>query len=80
MRAISQYTVPQILDAVKHKNVKILAVDIKKNYLAGEISVFLSLRLFHKGSTDKISQTVTESLERSELRMKQLSWRSGRSN
>lgn len=67
-----------ILSTIKMKNVKIIFVDFTKDYTTDVCTIKLSLRLFHRGSTDKISQSIVHSLEESEIAIKQIIWSHGK--
>lgn len=70
--------VESVLSIIKEKNVKIIFVDFTKDYTADCCTVKLSLRLFHRGSTDKISQNIVRTLEESGISLKQISWHHGK--
>lgn len=64
----------QIIEIVKRKHLKILNCDIEKNYEKGRSLTRLSIRLFHRGITDKLAHGIISSLEESELSLNEVKW------
>ena len=64
----------QIIEVVKSNRLKILNCDIEKNYETGISLTRLSIRLFHRGITDKLAHGVIDSLESSSLTLKEIKW------
>jgi len=67
-----------VIDAIKHKYVSILFVDSNRDYEKKTITVSFSLRIFHKGTTDKISQEIVKSLEKADIPLSHVSWHHGK--
>lgn len=66
--------IKKIIDIVRRKNLEILSCDIKKNYDTGVSVTKMSICLFHRGMTDKLAHSIIESLESSDLVLKELKW------
>jgi hypothetical protein len=64
----------RIIELVKTQGLTILNADINKNYEADSIVTRLSIRLFHKGATDKMAHSIIEALEASSLALKEIKW------
>ena len=69
--------VKTVIDALKHEYVTILIVDSDRDYEKKTITISLSLRIFHKGTTDKISQDIIHALEKNGIPLTNVSWRHG---
>lgn len=67
-----------ILKVVKRQVLSILFVDIETDYPANTKTVTLSLRIFHRGTTDKFSHDIIEELEEAEIPLKSVSWIHGK--
>ncbi len=67
-----------ILSAIKRDSVRIIFVDFTRDYETKTYTIKCTLRLFHKGSTDKISQDIVHSLEAAEPEVQHLSWHHGK--
>ena len=63
-----------IIDKVKQKHLTILNCDIERNYESGITVTKLSIRLFHRGITDKLAHGIIESLEKSKMTLKSVRW------
>lgn len=68
----------KIIEAVKGDNIKIIFVDFEKNYETNTKTIIMTLRLFHDGTTDKISQRIVDSLESINVCLKSISWTHGK--
>lgn len=66
-----------VIKTIKRKGVTIIFVDFDRDYQTNVNTLKLSLRLFHRGSTDKISQDIVLALENINIPIKQLSWTHG---
>lgn len=66
--------VSRIIEIVKHKDIKILYFDQKKNYQRNEIFVRLILRMHHRGNTDKLSHSLLKDIENSEIPLREVHW------
>lgn len=66
--------ITDIRDLVKQKGVKILFADFDKDYDSGVMKCVLSIRLFHRGSTDKLSHGIVAALEASDIPLKTVAW------
>ncbi|MHC4873675.1 MAG: MgtC/SapB family protein [Planctomycetota bacterium] len=68
----------KIIDIIKRKHISILFVDIENDYAEDVKTVTLSLRLFHRGTTDKLSHDIIEELENADISLKNISWLHGK--
>ncbi|MBN1782089.1 MgtC/SapB family protein [bacterium] len=64
----------QIIAIIKRKHLKILNCDVDKDYKQGTIVTRLSIRLYHRGITDKLSHGIIESLEQSCEELIRIRW------
>lgn len=64
----------QVVDAIKNKNLKILFFDFERNFDAGITTIRLSIRLFHKGITDRLFSGFIASLEQAKIPLKSIKW------
>jgi putative Mg2+ transporter-C (MgtC) family protein len=67
-----------VINAIKHKHVSILFVDTNRDYEKKTIAISLTLRIFHKGTTDKISEEIIDALEKADIPLTQVSWHHGK--
>ena len=67
-----------VIDTIKHRCVTILFVDSDRDYEKKTISITFALRIFHKGTTDKISHEIIASLETADIPLKNVSWHHGK--
>jgi putative Mg2+ transporter-C (MgtC) family protein len=63
-----------IIERIKRKRLTILNCDIERNYESGITTTRLSIRLFHRGITDKLAHGIIESLESSKMTLKSVKW------
>lgn len=75
-----EVSIKTVIDAINHKFVSILFVDSVRDYEKKTITISLALRLFHKGTTDKISQEIIHSLETAGITLQRVSWHHGKAH
>jgi len=63
-----------IVNAVKSKRVRIIFYDMDRDYETGRMTVNLSLRLHHKGTTDKLSHLLIKNLVDAGIPLKTVGW------
>jgi len=63
-----------IIDLIKRPHLTILNADIKRNFETGTTEIRLSIRLYHKGITDKLSHGIISSLEMAHLGVREVRW------
>lgn len=63
-----------IIDAVKSKRVRIIFFDLDRDYEAGRTTVKLSLRLHHRGTTDKLSHQMIKRLTDAGVPLRGVGW------
>ena len=66
--------VSRITDTVKSKKLKTVFFDLDRNYLTGTTTIRLSIRLFHRGLTDKFCHGIIQSLEQANIPLKSIRW------
>jgi putative Mg2+ transporter-C (MgtC) family protein len=66
--------VSRIIDLVKSRELRVIFFDFERDYVAGATTVELSLRLFHKGVTDRLFHDIIRSLEQSNIPLKSIRW------
>lgn len=64
----------QIIEIVRRKNLTVLNCDIAKHFDLGTTEARLSIRLYHKGITDKLAHGVIQSLETSGIPLHEVRW------
>jgi len=67
-----------VIKAIKHDYVSVLFVDSNRDYEKKTIAISFALRIFHRGTTDKISQEIVRSLEEADIPLTQVSWHHGK--
>lgn len=63
-----------VIALVKGPHLAVLSCDIERDYAAGITVTRLSIRLYHKGITDKLAHGIIQSLERSSLSIRKVTW------
>jgi putative Mg2+ transporter-C (MgtC) family protein len=66
--------ISRIIDVVKRKHLKILFLDFDRDYKSNQMIISFTIRLFHKGVTDKLSHGIVRDLEGSGYKIHQLQW------
>lgn len=65
-----------VIDILRSKhNVHVVYLDQERNYETNVATFILSLRLFSKGITDKMSHDIIQNLEKEGLDLKKISWK-----
>lgn len=67
-------TASDIIAVVKRPHVTVLNCDIERNYAAGTTVTRLSIRLYHRGITDKLAHGLIKELEESPLKIRKVKW------
>ena len=68
----------KIIDIIKRKDIAILYVDFKQDYETQKQHVRFAVRIHHKGTTDKMSREIIDSLIREKVPLSDLSWTHGK--
>ena len=66
--------ISRIIDVVKRRHLKILFLDFDRDYGTNQMAVTFTMRLFHKGVTDKLSHEIVHDLENCGYAIHQLRW------
>ena len=66
--------VDRLIKIIKHKEIKILYFDQKKSYQKDEIFIRLVMKMHYRGNTDKLSHSLLNEIEKSELPLKEVHW------
>ena len=66
--------VSDVIDAISDADVSILRVDQDRNYQNNQMLLSLSIKLFHKGITDRRSHQVISRLEEMQIPLHQVRW------
>ena len=64
----------RVLDAVKMKDAKILTIDYDHDTITELLTLQISMRLLHKGTTDKIFSEILQKLQNAELNPTKVTW------
>jgi putative Mg2+ transporter-C (MgtC) family protein len=64
----------RVIEIVKGKKLKIIFFDFERDYLNGTTTIELSIRLFHRGITDKFAHDIVKSLEQANVPLKSIRW------
>ena len=64
----------KITETIQNKKLKIIFIDFERDYLSGVTTIRLSLRLFHRGLTDKFAHGIIKSLEQANIPLRQVKW------
>ena len=70
--------VQTIIQAINRKHVSVIFVDFNRDYESKLNTIKLTLRLFHKKSTDKISREIIQSLDNLDIPFRKISWVHGK--
>jgi putative Mg2+ transporter-C (MgtC) family protein len=66
--------ISKIIEVVKRKQLKILFLDFDRDYKSNQMVITFTLRLFHRGVTDKLSHRIVHDLEGAGYAIHQLHW------
>ena len=65
----------KLISIIRRKHLKIIYMDEEKNYEDGMMNVIFTIRLHHKGVTDKLVHQIVEDLEVSDIELIRIKWR-----
>ena len=63
-----------IINTIKNKHIKILYYDCERDYINKTITSKLSIRIFQKGITDKVSHELVKKLEKANIKLRYIKW------
>jgi uncharacterized membrane protein YhiD involved in acid resistance len=66
--------ISQLIDVVERRHIRILFLDLNRNYEENRMVVTFMIRVFNRGVTDKISHAIVHDLESSGLWISQIRW------
>jgi putative Mg2+ transporter-C (MgtC) family protein len=66
--------ISRVIEVVKRKHLKILFLDFDRDYNTNQMLITFTIRLFHKGVTDKLSHGIVGDLESSGYAIRRLQW------
>jgi putative Mg2+ transporter-C (MgtC) family protein len=72
--AANDADISRLIEVVKRKHLKILFLDFDRDYKTNQMVITFTIRLFHKGVTDKLSHEIVGDLENSGYPIHQLQW------
>ena len=67
--------VNSILEIVQSKNVLVLRCDLDRDYIKGNLTATLNLRLYNRGVIDKHAHSIIKAIESLNLETKEITWR-----
>lgn len=66
-----------LIDAVKRDNLKIIHLDYTVDYREQELRAVFTIRILHRGVTDKLSHRIVQDLEKAEGDLHKITWGHG---
>ena len=66
--------ISKLIEVIKRKHLKILFLDFTRDYKTNQMVITFTIRLFHKGVTDKLAHEIVGDLENSGYPIHQLQW------
>jgi putative Mg2+ transporter-C (MgtC) family protein len=72
--AANDADISRLIEVVKRKHLKILFLDFDRDYKTNQMVITFTIRLFHKGVTDKLAHEIVGDLENSGYPIHQLQW------
>ena len=64
----------QVILIIKREGLKILYLDKERNYETNKMKIIFTIRLHHKGATDKLSHAIVQDIERSGIDVYKIRW------
>ncbi|MBN1836178.1 MAG: MgtC/SapB family protein [Spirochaetales bacterium] len=72
--APNETSISELIRIVKRKNVRILFLDFERDYDSNRMIVSFNIRIFHRGTTDKLSHRIVHDLEQSGAAIQKIRW------
>jgi putative Mg2+ transporter-C (MgtC) family protein len=66
--------ISELIRIVKRKNIRLLFLDFDRDYETNVMKVSFTIRIFHRGVTDKLSHSLVYDLEHSGAGIKNIKW------
>jgi putative Mg2+ transporter-C (MgtC) family protein len=70
----NETNISQVIDVVKRDGLKIIYLDKERNYETNKLKVIFTVRLHHKGVTDKFSHSIVQDIEKSGIPIYKIRW------
>jgi putative Mg2+ transporter-C (MgtC) family protein len=65
----------RLSDIMRETGLKVLAYDLSRDFKTGLLTARFDVRMFHKGTTEKIAQKVIDALRDAQIEVDHFSWR-----
>lgn len=66
--------ISQVISVIKREGLKIIYCDKEINYEINKMKIIFTVRLHHKGVTDKLSHTIVKDIDRSDIPIYKIKW------
>lgn len=63
-----------LINLIKQKHIKIMHLDKERNYIENTMKASFTIKLHHKGITDKLSHELIANLEKSKIKLLAIKW------
>jgi len=63
-----------IIESIRRKDLKVIYIELEKDYRTGLTTTKLHIRLFHRGLTDRLCHGIILSLEQADIELKKIKW------
>jgi putative Mg2+ transporter-C (MgtC) family protein len=70
----NETNISQVIDVVKREGLKIVYMDKERNYETKKMKIIFTVRLHHKGGTDKLSHGIVQDVENSGIPVYKIRW------
>jgi len=70
----NETNISQVIDVVKRDGLKIVYMDKERNYETKKMKIIFTVRLHHKGGTDKLSHGIVQDIENSGIPVYKIRW------
>jgi putative Mg2+ transporter-C (MgtC) family protein len=70
----NETNISQVIDVVKRDGLKIVYLDKERNYETNKLKIIFTVRLHHRGVTDKLSHGIVQDIENSGIPIYKIRW------
>jgi putative Mg2+ transporter-C (MgtC) family protein len=70
----NQTDMSQVIGVVKREGLKIIYMDKERNYETNKLKIIFTVRLHHRGVTDKLSHSIVQDIEKSGIPVYKIRW------